>query len=341
MRFAIIGVGGVGGSLGAALLRAGHEVLFVARGENARALQRSGLTVRHVLAEPGARPSCAGSQPGRTAHSAGDSFFDGRINVVASPAERPPAEAVLLCMKRYDLVDAIETHAEWLASCSSVITLQNGLDAPRTASELLPAGKVLGGTVQVVAKLLEPGVILREGDTLHINMAEPGGAITQRLRQVHEALAATGITTGIHRNMQTMLWLKFLMVACSSSINVAMRSGFDAMASNPAMPWLLEIAMQEALAVARALAVPLPQDIETQTRATLRNVFAHGGKASLLTDLERGRPLEIEWLSGAIHRMGEQTGVPTPLHTAIYRKLLPLAGEPSRIKAISTCVRPL
>ena len=55
-------------------------------------------------------------------------------------------------------------------------------------------------------------------------------------------------------------------------------------------------------------------------------MFAHGGKASLLTDLERGRPLEIEWLSGAIHRMGEQSGVPTPLHTAIYRELLPLAN---------------
>ena len=130
--------------------------------------------------------------------------------------------------------------------------------------------------------------------------------------------------------MQTMLWLKFLMVACSSSINVAMRSGFDAMASNPAMPWLLEIAMQEALGVARALDIPLPNEIEAQTRATLRNVFAHGGKASLLTDLERGRPLELEWLSGAIHRMGEQTGAPTPLHTAIYHTLLPLAsGLPS------------
>ena len=308
MRFAIIGVGGVGGSLGAALLRAGHDVLFVARGENARALAGRGLTVRHERLPFRAR----------------------EIAVTSDPSRQPPADAALLCVKCYDLDQAIEAHSEWLASCGSVITLQNGLEAPKIAAALLPARTVLGGTVQVVAKLLEPGVILREGETLLLNLAEPSGELSERLHILKDAVAPTEIAAEIHRNMQTMLWLKFLMVACSSSINVAMRSGFDAMASNPAMPWLLEIAMQEALGVARALDIPLPSEIEAQTRATLRNVFAHGGKASLLTDLERGRPLELEWLSGAIHRMGEQTGAPTPLHTAIYHTLLPLAsGLPS------------
>ncbi len=340
MRFAIIGVGGVGGSLGAALLRAGHSVLFVARGENARALERRGLTVRHVLGPPGAPTAGRVSKPVEAEHEAGQeaehgenasaSFLDREINVIKDPASHLPAEATLLCMKRYDLVDAVQRHVEWLSSCGSVITLQNGLDAPQAAARLLPDGKVVGGTVQVVAKLLEPGVVVREGDTLHVNLAEPGGGSTKRLRQLHEALAATEITADIHRSMETMLWLKFLMVACSSSINVAMHSGFDAMASNPAMAWLLEIAMQEALAVARALNVSLPGDIEAQTRATLRNVFAYGGKASLLTDLERGRPLELEWLSGAIHRMGQQTGAPTPLHTAIFRELRPLAAGAPR-----------
>ena len=308
MRLAIIGVGGVGGSLGAALLSAGHDVLFIARGENARVLAERGLTVKHERSP----------------------FRAERIEVAPDPAGQAPAESVLLCMKRYDLVDAIETHANWLARCGSVIPLQNGLDAQKTAASLLPPDIVLGGTVQVVAKLLEPGVILREGETLQMNLAEPSGGVSERLGSLEDALAPTGIAAQIHPHMETMLWLKFLMVACSSSINVAMRSGFDAMASNPAMPWLLEIAMQEALGVARALDVSLPRGIEAQTRATLGNVFAHGGKASLLTDLERGRPLELEWLSGAIHRMGEQTGVPTPLHTAVYRELLPLAaGLPS------------
>ena len=335
MRIAIIGVGGVGGCLGAALLRAGHDMLFVARGKNARALQRRGLAVRHVLEGPGGGrggASRSALEPAgiERSSSARGSFAQRRINVVANPAGQPPVEAALLCMKRYDLFEAVQTHAGWLASCGSVITLQNGLDAPRTAAGLLPAGKVVGGTVQVVAKLLEPGVILREGGALHINLATPDDETTERLQRLHAALAATEISSDIHRNMETMLWLKFLMVACSSSINAAMRSGFDAMSGNPAMPWLLDIAMQEALAVAHALAVPLPTNIEARTRATLRKVFAHGGKASLLTDLEYGRPLELEWLSGAIHRMGEQAGVPTPLHTAIYRELLPLAAGERR-----------
>ncbi len=246
--------------------------------------------------------------------------------MTSDPSDQAPADAVLLCIKRYDLVNAIEAHAGWLASCGCVITLQNGLDAPPTAARMLPSGKVVAGTVQVIAKLLEPGVILREGDTLQINLAEPGGGVSERLQQLHAALSRSIIGAEMHAEMATMLWLKFLMVACSSSINAATRQGFDALANNPAFHWLLEIALQEALAVARVLDVPLPRRIETDTRNTLKRVFAHGGKASLLTDLERGNRLEIEWLSGAIHHMGLQTGVPTPLHTAVYRELLPIAN---------------
>ena len=304
MRFAIIGVGGVGGSLGAALLGAGHDVLFVARGSNALALADRGLEVRHDV------------KPFRAAD----------VNVAEYPAGQPPADAVLLCVKRYDLEETIRANSGWFASCGCVITLQNGLDAPSAAARMLPAGKVLGGTVQVVAKLIAPAVILREGDTLMINLAEPEGGASRRARRLAKVFSNAGVTGQAHRDMRVMLWLKFLMVACSSSINVATRSGFDALAGNPAMRWLLEIAMQEALGVARALDVPLPKDIEAETRATLKNVFAFGGKASLLTDLERGNRLEIEWLSGAIHRMGEETGIPTPLHTAIYREFLPLAN---------------
>ncbi len=304
MRFAIIGAGGVGGSLGAALLSAGHDVLFVARGASARALSTQGLTVRHE------------SKPHRC----------DTVDVAEDPAGLPPAEAVLLCMKRYDLKQAIRRHFDWLSSCGCVITLQNGLDAPGVAAGLLPDGKVVGGTVQVVAKLIAPAVVLREGDIHLVNLAEPAGGASARLKRLHEAISESGITAELHDGMQTMLWLKFLMVACSSSINAATRQGFDALAGNPAMHWLLEIAMQEALAVARALGVSLPRNIEADTRATLKNVFAFGGKASLLTDLERGNRLEVEWLSGAIHRMGEQAGVATPLHTAVYRELLPIAN---------------
>ena len=304
MRFAIIGVGGVGGSLGAALLQAGHQVLFVARGSNAQALADRGLEVRHEE-----KPFRASS-----------------VDIVENPAGHPPADAALLCMKRYDLGDALRSNGNWLASCGCAVTLQNGLDAPEVAARLLPPEKVLAGTVQVVAKLIAPAVVLREGDTLMINLAELEGGASARTRRLAEVFSNAGVTARAHESMQVMLWLKFLMVACSSSINAATRQGFDTLAGNPAMCWLLEIAMQEALDVAGALDVPLPADIQAETRAMLKNVFAFGGKASLLTDLERGNPLEIEWLSGAIHHMGRETGVPTPLHTAIYQHLLPLAN---------------
>jgi 2-dehydropantoate 2-reductase len=84
-------------------------------------------------------------------------------------------------------------------------------------------------------------------------------------------------------------------------------------------------AIQEGIAVGRAKGVILPADLMDTTLAMIANLPA-GSKSSMLEDIERGRRLELPWLSGAVVRIGKEVGVPTPIHQFITTILTPLVN---------------
>lgn len=120
-----------------------------------------------------------------------------------------------------------------------------------------------------------------------------------------------------------MLWSKFVLLSANSGLTALTRQTAGEIRSDPVMRAAFLAAIGESAAVGRALGVALPADIEDRCVTWLDTNAPI--KASLLVDLERGRPLEVPWLSGAVHRLGAKAGVPTPTHTAIYAALRPFA----------------
>jgi 2-dehydropantoate 2-reductase len=89
-----------------------------------------------------------------------------------------------------------------------------------------------------------------------------------------------------------------------------------------ALAEMMDSALAEAAAVGRARGISFPDSFQDATRAMVQS-FPFGSKSSMLEDLERGRRLELPWLSGAVARMGEEAGVPTPIHRFITTVLEP------------------
>jgi 2-dehydropantoate 2-reductase len=85
---------------------------------------------------------------------------------------------------------------------------------------------------------------------------------------------------------------------------------------------MLEAACVESLAVARGKGVPVSPNIVDEVAQTYRALPPHA-KASMLEDLERGRRIELPWLSGAVVRIGREVGVDTPIHRFITAVLKP------------------
>jgi 2-dehydropantoate 2-reductase len=100
------------------------------------------------------------------------------------------------------------------------------------------------------------------------------------------------------------------------------RSNMGVIRSHAGLMAMMDAALDEAMAVGRARGVTFPDKLVEGTMEMVRN-FPAGSKSSMLEDLERGRRLELPWLSGAIHRMGREMGVPTPTHTFIANVLAP------------------
>lgn len=301
MRIAIIGAGGVGGYFGGRLARAGNEVAFVARGEHLRAMLRDGLRVRSV---------------------AGD-FVVHPVRATDDAAEVGPVDAVLVATKTWQVEEACRAAAPLLGPETVLVTLQNGVEAPAQAAEIVGRERVLPGVARIFSRVAGPGVVVHAGGPASITFGEPAGPPTPRVLRLREALAAAGVAVETPDDVQSDLWAKFLFVVPMGGVGALARAPVGVLRGMPETRLLLEEAMGEILAVARARGIRLPEDVVARTMGFVDGQLAEG-TTSLQRDVAAGRPSELEAWCGAVVRLGAESGVPTPLHRVMYHALLPL-----------------
>lgn len=299
MKFAIMGAGGVGGYYGARLAQAGNDVTFIARGEHLAAMQASGLKI----------------------HDRDGDFTINPVSATDDVTAIGPVDVVLMCVKLYDTEAATRQIEPLLTPTSVVVTLQNGVEAPEIVAGVTGAGRTLGGATYISATIEAPGTIRRNNDLTRIEFGEPDGPASDRAIALAETFIAAGLDAATVDDMAALLWSKFVLLAANSGMTALTRQTTGDIRSDPVIREAYLAALGEVTAVGRARGVALAEDIEQRCIDWLDSTAPI--KASLLVDLERNRRLEVPWLSGAVHRLGKEVGVPTPTHTAIFAALRP------------------
>ena len=307
-RIAIVGAGGIGGFLGAKLARAGVDVSLIARGAHLDALQTTGITVRDQAQE----------------------LHLDHIPAFASAAEVGPVDVVLFAVKMTDLDAAAKSCAPIVRPGTRLVTFQNGVEAPTLLRAIYPDACVLPGVAYIVTSIVAPGVIEKTGPSARFEISAQTAADMERARDVVQLLAGAKIDAHLMDDATVMLWNKFIMLAATSSMTAYTRQPMGHMQTDPAAQAMMVEAVREGINVARAKGINLSENIEALTLHRLNEVMHKEAKASQLVDLERGKPLELQWLSGAIHRLGQETGVPTPVHSMIFEALQPFAAGKKR-----------
>lgn len=303
MKIAVIGAGGVGGYFGARLAQAGHEVYFVARGAHLAALQRRGLIVEGAAGE----------------------FLLPSTRATHNPASIGPCDLVVFAVKMYDVAAAAALIGPLLGPDTLVLTLQNGVDAPHLLARNLGARRVLGGAAYISSVISAPGVIRVAVPSARIELAPLDRMVSPLAAEFVDAGRAAGFGVVLGDDVDVVLWRKFCMLAAFSGVTAMLRSAIGPIRDHAATQALLADAVAEAVAVGRARGVALPEEIQATIMRLLDAVPALM-KSSMLEDLERQRPLEVEDLSGAIVRLGAELGVATPVHRAILGALVLHAG---------------
>jgi 2-dehydropantoate 2-reductase len=290
MRIAIIGAGGVGGPVGLALAEAGHDVTFVARGAHLAAMRQHGLRMigtRDVHVDP--------------------------VQATDDTSTVGPVDAVLFTVKSFGLDAAAAALPPLLKPGTPVVALQNGVDAEERLGRIIDPAHVMGGIAEISATIAEPGVIRCVSEYIRIRFGELDGRLSDRGNAIRDVFADTWVEATFTPDIEMVIWNKFIMLATMSGMTAATRATFGQLRSDPDTRAMLEAAVAEVVAVGRAKGVALAPDSVAATMAWIDQI-PEGGKASMAVDLERGNPLELPWLSGAVVRLGKELGVPTPVH---------------------------
>lgn len=299
MHIAIMGSGGVGGYFGGRLAAAGEDVSFLARGAHLDALVKDGLRL---------------NSPKGNLHLP-------RVRASSEPSALGPADIVLFTVKMYDVPAAAEFIRPLVSKDTVVITLQNGVEAVDLVSAAVGREHVAGGVAYVAAVISEPGVIKHTALDKLI-FGELDGAGSNRLTDFKRACDRAGFDAVLSERIEIDLWSKFSRLSVFSGMTAVTRSPIGVLRHDPQLLAMLQAACEETIAVGRARGVPIPDVLMDEILEMVHGLPSQA-KSSMLEDLERGKRLELPWLSGAVVRLGEEMGVPTPIHRFIATVLRP------------------
>jgi len=307
MKILVMGSGGVGGYFGGRLAGAGNDVTFVARGAHLDALQQNGLTLDSDLGQLALKPAKAVGNP---------ADVDGKVNIV------------MFATKLGDTEAAAQSLASVIGPETIIITFQNGVEGPAIIRKALPSAHVVPGVARIASHIPRPGVIEQRGPFARIEFGEPGGEVTPKLEAFHAACKAAGIDAILSRDIERGVWMKFAMLAPFSGMTTLTGSTAGPIRETSGTRALMEAAVREVLAVGEAVGVKVgEEDFATVWKGVEAN--PPGMTSSMAHDRRAGKPLEVNYLSGAVVRIGEQHGVATPTHKFIADALsIEAAGRP-------------
>jgi len=300
MKFATMATGGIGGYLALMLCKAGHEVATIARGAHLTAIRRDGLT----LDGPEGRAVVTPWQATDT------------------PADVGPVDAIFFGVKGDGLEAAALACLPMLGPETVVVPFLNGVEAAERLTAILPPHHVANGMAAVSTTISAPGVIQQTGSFARFTFAERDSRPSPRIEALRAALTDAGVTAPETSDIDRDVWSKFVLFSAVSGVTAAARCTIGEITSIPELGALFRRVVAETTALARARGVALPPDIEERTWATASGLPPKM-RASTAIDLEKGLPLEIEWVSGAAVRLSEAAGLEAPTNAAIYALLLP------------------
>ena len=304
MRITVFGTGGVGGYFGGRLARAGEEVTFIARGEHLRAIKARGLKV----------------------DSTDGDFVIYPASAIADVSEVGETDLVILGVKAWQVPEAARAIKPIVGANTTVLPLQNGVEAVPQLVDELGRDNVVGGLCRIVSFVVEPGHIRHAGFTPSIIIGELDNQRTDRIVNIEQVFKRAGLEITIAADIQVALWMKFLFIASFSGVGAMANAPAGIIRSDP--KWRTQIlkAMEEIYTLAHARGIKLPPDsIETVMRAV--DALPEDATSSMQRDIAAGKPSELEAQNGAVVRMAHEIGVSVPTHTLIYESLKPLEDE--------------
>lgn len=326
MKIAVYGAGAIGGLLGAYLARAGEDVTLIARGPHLAAMREKGLKV---------------TGPGGS--------FTVHPRATDDPAEAGAQDYVIVALKAQAVAGIADKMKPLLGPKTAVVMAVNGvpwwyfygiegaLKDRRLASvdpdgkqwDLIGPARALGCVVYPAAEIVAPGELHHvEGD--RFTLGEPDGSKSARVLALSKALIASGLKAPVKTDIRSEIWVKLWGNVAFNPISALTGGTLQQICEDPGTRACAKAMMLETQAIAAKLGVTMPIEVERRIDGAAA-IGAH--KTSMLQDFERGRPVELDAIVGAVAELGRIVGEPCPMIDAVFaltRQKAVIAGLYSR-----------
>ena len=304
MKVCVFGAGAIGGYLAVRLANAGEEVSVVARGPHLAAIRERGLRLRIDGAEE-----------------------EARVEATDDASELGPQDYVAVTLKAHSVPGVVEAMAPLFGPDTCFVTAMNGVpywyfhgleghgdrrveavDPGGRVSDAIPYERALGCVVYPACEVVEPGVVEHmSGD--RFTLGEPDGSKSDRAQALSKALIGAGFKAPVRPRIRDEIWIKLWGNLAFNPLSALTHQTLDVLATRPDLRAVARAMMVEGQAVAEALGVRFSIDVDRRIEGAAE-VGAH--RTSMLQDLERGRPMEIDALVAAVSELGRAAEVPTP-----------------------------
>lgn len=303
MKILIVGAGAVGGYFGGLLAKGGEDVVFLARGEHLKAIQKNGLSVKSIKGD-----------------------FHIKVRAIDKLSDTEKFDLIIFAVKSYNLPDACGMIKNAVRDDTIIMSLLNGVDSEEVVGNFFGADKVIGSVAFIGSQILEPGVILHTASGM-ITMGELNpptlpslskgkGGSGGRCEKILRIFEKAGIPAKLSEDIKKDIWAKMVWNAGLNAITALTCSMVSNVLSIPESRRIVEMAMKETINVAKGRGIKLSEDIIEKTIS--KTLKAGDIKTSMLQDREKGRKMEIESINGAVVMMGKELNIPVPVNETLY-----------------------
>lgn len=298
-KIGIMGAGAIGSVIGGMLARQGHKVTLVGRRPHIEEIRKNGLHISGIWGNYKIRD----------------------LNAVTDPPQ-DFQNIIILTVKSFDTAGAATEAMPMVGTETVVVSIQNGLGNIETLTEIFGNEKIIGGMAIFGAILNEPGnvgVTVIASETL---VGELDGSLTSRVKDIVKMLNSAGIPTKPSDNIMRDIWHKALYNIALNALSAIFQVSYGQIADNPDTRWLAEQMITEAFQVVNASGQSLGVNMVEEYLDILWNQKlppTRDHKSSMLQDILHGKKTEIDYINGAIIRLGAEYGIETHYNSAVVK----------------------
>ena len=297
MTIAILGIGGVGGYLGGKLLlsKQDEKIVFISRGKQLQKIKKEGLKLIDEDKKYIVKPDI----------------------ITDDPKELGVFDLVLICVKSYDLKDALDLIKDNISEKTVLLPLLNGVEHDKEIKAIYPNAKVLNGCIYILSNLKDIGVVKKYGGVFNLIYGSDEYDL-DKFKWIKELFDRAGLRNKLTSDIELETWKKYLLIAAYASMTSYYKEPLGFIAQEKIDE--LESVLYEIKSVANAKGVEIDNEVIEKILKRLPTL-PYDSKTSMQLDFEKGKKTEVEALCGYIVKEGKRLSIDTPLMKKYYEEL--------------------